>query len=693
MNFARAFTPDPVWAAGRVATLPKRWQGRLLNAWAGAHGQDRTGANTALRKTTETLLAVRIPLDATDAEICTAAEVLAERCASAAERIHHPEALLRHMEGIAKGQGIESPHRCGDPIGPAIARLTCHQWWRRKLRAHHGRAVEAAAIRMGYVRKGWEIYCSTDTLQRRLQQNARNLASLENTTATNELGQEYTLAELAAKGPANKAIRRAELMTRIAGFERIAKDMGHVGLFMTITCPSRMHRMRTVGPKTAPVVVDNPRWDGTLPREAQKYLSKVWARIRAKLARIKVGLYGFRIAEPQQDGTPHWHFVVFHEADKVAQVREAVSVHALRDSPNEPGAHAHRVDFKAIDWNRPDGSAAGYIAKYVAKNIDGFKLEKDLHGNPALETSARVEAWASTWGIRQFQQVGGPPVGPWRELRRVEALPAGAPAHLVQAHDAVNKVAKFGGAENAETAGRVAWDQYVRAQGGVFCGRDYRVRVADVEQDKLTRYGEQAGPRPIGVETESVEEWIPESIKAMHPMDRYGFEPLRRTVYWLVESTRHEWVISGRARSTGRVSIVQAQPAPWTRVNNCTEGVSNGHRHNAAAPGALHKGVSKRGGAGAFSGEAIHGAAALPAGGAGGEPGAGQTGARADHGCPGAGWLQGQELQRWREANLCGPWLSVRGGGNRRPVHTGGRTGGALAAWLERNVHGPRLQG
>ena len=89
---------------------------------------------------------------------------------------------------------------------------------------------------------------------------------LEATTATNELGQEYALAELAAKGIANKAIRRGELMTRIAGFERIAVDCAHVGLFFTMTCPSRMHKWRTVaGGK----VVENRRYDGTTPKEAQ----------------------------------------------------------------------------------------------------------------------------------------------------------------------------------------------------------------------------------------------------------------------------------------------------------------------------------------------------------------------------------------------------------------------------------------
>lgn len=557
MYFLRAPT-DREWTHGRVANLPPRWESRLLKAWRRRSESDYVGANIELRETTESLLLVRIPLDASDTEICEAAKSLADRCARRVELFPTVVELRAAMERICVGQGIAPPPE-KTRNGPAISRMCCPLWWRRKLRKHQGHTVEAAAIRLGYVNRFRDLYVSNERLAARIQQNKRNATTLEATIATNEYGQQFTLAELASKGTANKAIRRAELMTRISGFERLALAMGHAGLLITITCPSRFHRFLTVNGGS--MVVDNKKYDAKeTPKTAQRHLSKVWSRIRSSLARHGIFLYGMRIVEPQHDGTPHWHLLVFCPPDSVLTLQNIVKMHALKDSPDEPGAQERRCDFKLMDSTK--GSAAGYIAKYIAKNIDGQHVGNDLNGLPATTTAVRVEAWASNWGIRQFQQVGGPPVGVWRELRRIEALPVNAPVHLKRAHDAVNKIAVIEGRENASAA----WDEYCRAQDGPFSGKRAPIKLAMRSSEKLGMYGDAASQKPFGVETTVLESYEDPNTPG-HLLDR--------AIHWVVESKRLSWEISSRNERPALVGKQFAERTqsdqPWTSVNNCTD--------------------------------------------------------------------------------------------------------------------------
>jgi hypothetical protein len=325
-----------------------------------------------------------------------------------------------------------------------------------------------------------------------------------------------------------------------------------------------------------------------------------------------VRIYGFRIAEPNHDGTPHWHVLVFCKPAEIAILKSTVYRYALAVDGDEAGARKHRVDWKPMDPAK--GTAAGYIAKYVAKNIDGYRLDKDLYGNEAIETSQRVEAWATRWRIRQFQQIGGPPVTVWRELRRVESVPADAPAFVREAHNAVNRVAVIEGRDNAS----VAWDRYVAAQGGVFCGRGYRVRLATVQSDSLGRYGEEAAPKVIGIT-------FREEYKVR---DARGNWTDVREMQTIVESKRFEWEIlrpatsatsalmsatasggfgiDARAANCGQgesayfagvegldFGFERDEIAPWTCVNNCT-GAVDGRGEGGATEG--FSGESARGG-------------------------------------------------------------------------------------------------
>ncbi|GGI16915.1 replication endonuclease [Oxalicibacterium faecigallinarum] len=553
----------PEWAQRIVSELPARWQKRLFGKWQKtrnafdasiltAEGDATRSAAHWLLNTVDQLKTVNIPLDATDADICARAQELAAHCVELGGIFREWE-WRAALETVCQANHVTAPYiKNRSTAETEINRLTCPIWWRRQLRKAHAKAVEAAAISIGYVNRSRDIYVSNESVRRRAQQNRRNAAMMEATKLRNEDGFELTVAEAAAKGTANKAIRRGELMTRIAGFERIAVDCGHVGLFFTMTCPSRMHKWRSVGEGK---VIENKKYDGTTPKEAQEHLSQVWARIRTALARRGFNWYGFRIAEPNHDGTPHWHILVFFDdrwsgisaRTALPRVCAMVRRYALQDSGTERGAKKHRVDFRPMDASK--GTAAGYIAKYVSKNIDGYRVEKDLFGNDALTTARRVEAWAATWRIRQFQQVGGPPVTVWREMRRIKELPADAPEHLVQAHIACNKHDA-----DSDFPAKAAWDAYCKAQGGVFTGRNYRIKLATESDGGTGRYGEALAPRPVGVHTIAMVQF------------RDGIVTGTKAIETLVKSVRHVWEFLRAGGGSTKAGIAR----PWTRVNNCT---------------------------------------------------------------------------------------------------------------------------
>ena len=364
-------------------------------------------------------------------------------------------------------------------VNGVIGRLCDEKWWRRSLRNVHMRNVEANAIKLGLVRCGKDQYVSNESLQRVKQQKLRSKTILENCIATNETGQEYTLQQLSDVSVSNPTNQRNELMTRLAGLDATALMLGLTGLAITITCPSRMHRSITLKNKKNSIL--NPNYADITPTEAQKYLNRVWAMIRAKLDRLGIKVFGFRVTEPHQDGTPHWHVLLYTEGKNVKTLKKVIRDYALQDSPYENGAQTRRVNIIMID--RKKGSGVSYLAKYIAKNIDGFKFDDLVDGMEANTAAQRTKAWASTWGIRQFQFLGGPSVTIWREIRRIT-------------DNALNGLPK----EVWEAANDAKWDKFVLLMGGFDAKRKaFPISLAKQWNDKLNNYQEAKGLEIIGI--------------------------------------------------------------------------------------------------------------------------------------------------------------------------------------------------
>ncbi|WP_081195742.1 replication endonuclease [Halomonas sp. BC1] len=438
-----------------------------------------------------------------------------------------------------------------------LAKLSSAAWWRRRLRALAIRRLEQFQREAKRVHKRAGIYISQLGFEAWQGRRRASDAMLEGTVAVNQFEQEYTLKQLAEVGVANPDIRHAEVMTRIRDTEVEANRKQHQGVFVTWTLPSRWHAVHAANSQA------NAKYRGATPRQAQAQLQALWARARAKLARDGIAIYGLRVVEPHHDGTPHWHLLLWVDPEQLDGLKQVLTHYALSIDPGEVrGQIEKRIRFEDIDPSR--GSAAGYVLKYVTKNINKSDQHGDVdqYGHELSSSAPRIAAWSSTWGIRQFQFIGLPSVTVWRELRRLrdaDESPFAAASHegwIAATRPEPEAVAYLETLRRAANAGD--WDKYLQLTGGV----GSKARKRPVRPWTITRMDtsqSEADPETGEVSDMTKRGQYGESISAV--MGVVVTTVLGETEFL----TRfYRWEVKQGVQRSG------AAAQPWTRVNNCT---------------------------------------------------------------------------------------------------------------------------
>lgn len=534
---------DLVWAEPLIADFGRAAED-VADEWHYRKSLSRADGNNWLREVHQILL--QTPKVIRDVHTTDDLDGIARWIAEESARFTTEDELdgfvLRH----------ELPEITGKILEAKLARARDWQYWRRRLRKPVGQFRDQITRHIGRVHRHRQIYCSNHCLALFRQQQRSNKRLLDKITMVNEeLEQECNLGEVVEGSVANPEKRRLELLTRINGMERYSQEEDHKAVMVTITTPSAYHAHHADGRR-------NRKWNGTTPKEANDYLCEIWRRIRASLQFQDIEVYGFRTVEPHHDGTPHWHLALFVPLGHAKALQDTIKRYALEEDGDEPGAQEHRVSFEWIDPDK--GSMTGYSVKYVCKGIDGHGVDEDLYGNSAEMAAERMVAWARTWGIRQFQQIGGPSVTVWREYRRLRDLRDIPPSHITPWMHA-----------SAPGELKPDWCAFMRSMGGHVPGRKQPTRL--VRGLRWCAVTGECTP-PINRYGETLEG----SAMPITGLTREGIHLKTRTGFWRREWNEDTEDVWGRSR------ITQSCTALSVVINSSSEGRTGAQRFNDVAP-------------------------------------------------------------------------------------------------------------
>ncbi|EBU1150867.1 replication endonuclease [Salmonella enterica] len=421
----------------------------------------------------------------------------------------------------------------------AISRMISVRFWSRHFRTFTRRWREHLYIAVGDVRRQRSVICSPQWVQHWLASRKRGREIMAETDLEDEeTGETLPLLSAVDASVSNNEKRRAEMLTRVKGLEELAaldhmsQDSDYVALFFTWTAPQQYHAWLETGRR-------NRKWNGASPRETQRYFTRTFKNFSTALTRRDIHIFGMHVTESHHDGTPHWHGILFVRREQEATLRDVFEGYANAEncSAHRPGKPPEQSQLMIKPVDKRMGSLTAYITKHICRNLEGCApggRDKET-GRPWTELARHSAAWASLWGIKQFQFTGGPPVSVWRELRKL--------SDQKQA-DSVSPA--FGELHHAARAGD--WAEYTRLQGGLPAARK--------NLTMRTWYQVASEPDECGQYTAIIKGvYLPGTGKA--PV-------ATRTRKWKVKTPRQN-VKPGFMKNRRKPALT-----PWTRINNCT---------------------------------------------------------------------------------------------------------------------------
>lgn len=452
---------------------------------------------------------------------------------SLSTRLANESSLSAPMK-IARAASLLGAPIPGNSESSQYARTCCAKFWRRALSSRIARAREQLFLRMALVGDKCEPYVShmsADVRERQLKQQEiwmKNTVvvpsrSKPNSGQSNIAGEPLCLAEI-AKSNDDKF---AKLYTFVKAIDELGREAKLSSAMLTVTLEPEWHPNPVYGVGC---------WNGSSPREAHKSAGDRWQAVMRDLHGYGIRMSGFRVAEPHQDGCPHYHIWMHYRPEHESTILSVVMKYfpaklKIRDPYRD--AECHKSTDKMYDsrhdlindiWRAPRNSKEGaqvelskidrsissgaaYAMKYVMKSInvsnelkqqigEGLdKSRKPRQEDAAHENTAkRVDAYRSVWGIHQGQLFGvAKCLTIWDEFRRMTTRPKNKFLRLLWAQ---SRGGRQSGRIQSGSGRRGDAKSFLKTLGGLDACRDtskkneHRLVLGRLVEEEENRYGD-----------------------------------------------------------------------------------------------------------------------------------------------------------------------------------------------------------
>ena len=331
--------------------------------------------------------------------------LLATECASTCEKIISScssKPLQAQIDLLERElDSLDISYSKGKTQKAIIARYCCSKWWNRKLRTIHFQNIECIAQLIGLINGKRQKYVTNYSVKCKKHSRSVHNTFFNSLLVMDEAGSEHELIDFIQASLSNPSNRQAELMMRMFGAAKYAQNEQYSAHLITILCPKEMKASYNNGRL-------NRNYLNNSAREANDFINKVWRNTRSSLDKKTKNYFGFRVAEPCKDGSPHWHMIVYsspHDTELVISTLKKKINQSYRFLGEK---YACKFHSKKLKEESDVKTALHYLLKSIKQNIKDDSDAKE-----------RISTWASANKIRQYAQFGLPPIGLIRTARKL----------------------------------------------------------------------------------------------------------------------------------------------------------------------------------------------------------------------------------------------------------------------------------